>query len=96
MNWFSLIELKSFSVFPEYFIDISTLYILFVSLLISYSVYGLIIQKSISGLILLPCFFIINGDLFLNVFFIKILYLIRSFLLFSDPFGSHNAPCLTT
>ena len=70
MSWSSLIELKSFSVFPEYFIGISILYILLVTVLISYSVYGLIIQKSVSeciGLVLLLCCYIIlNDDLLIN------------------------------
>lgn len=70
MNWSSLIELKSFSVFPEYFIGISILYILLVLVLISYSVYGLIVQKSVSeciGLVLLlSCYLILNDDLLLN------------------------------
>ena len=69
MNWSSLIELKSFSVFPEYFLGISALFMLFVLVLLSYSVFGLIVQKSISeciGLILLlSCYLILNDDLLL-------------------------------
>jgi hypothetical protein len=38
--------IKIFTVFPEYFISISIIYILTVVLLVSYSVYGLILQKS--------------------------------------------------
>ena len=71
MNWLYLIELKSFSVFPEYFVGISILYILLVLVLISYNVYGLIIQKSISECIgltlLLSCYLILNDDLLLSI-----------------------------
>ena len=67
MNFYSLIELKTFNIFPEYFLGISALYMLIVIVLISYNVLGLIIQRSISdciGLImLLACYLIINDDL---------------------------------
>ena len=56
MNLYNLIELKTFNIFPEYFLGISALYMLIVIVLISYNVLGLIIQRSISdciGLILL-------------------------------------------
>jgi NADH-quinone oxidoreductase subunit N len=70
MSFSNLIELKSFSVFPEYFIGISILYILIVLVLISYSVSGLIMQKPVSeciGLILLlACYLILNDDLLLT------------------------------
>lgn len=67
MNLYNLIELKTFNIFPEYFLGISALYMLIVVVLISYNVLGLIIQRSISdciGLImLLACYLIINDDL---------------------------------
>lgn len=67
MNFYNLIELKTFNIFPEYFLGISALYMLIVIVLISYNVFGLILQKSISdciGLImLLACYLIINDDL---------------------------------
>ena len=67
MNLYNLIELKTFNIFPEYFLGISALYMLIVIVLISYNVFGLIIQRSISdciGLILLlACYLIINDDL---------------------------------
>lgn len=67
MSLYNLIELKTFNIFPEYFLGISALYMLIVIVLISYNVFGLIIQKSISdciGLImLLACYLIINDDL---------------------------------
>jgi NADH-quinone oxidoreductase subunit N len=67
MSFSNLVELKTFNVFPEYFIGISALYILVVIVLISYNVYGLIVQKALSeciGLILLlSCYLILNDDL---------------------------------
>ena len=70
MNLSHLIELKNFNVFPEYFVGISALYILVVIILISYNVYGLIVQKAVSeclGLILLlTCYLILNDDLIIN------------------------------
>ena len=67
MSFSNLVELKTFNVFSEYFIGISALYILVVIVLISYNVYGLIVQKALSeciGLILLlACYLILNDDL---------------------------------
>lgn len=67
MSFANLVELKTFNVFPEYFVGISALYVLVVIVLISYNVYGLIVQKAISecmGLImLLACYIILNDDL---------------------------------
>jgi NADH-quinone oxidoreductase subunit N len=67
MNFFSIVELKTFNVFPEYFIGISALYILVVIVLISYNVYGLIVQRALSecmGLtLLLACYLVLNDDL---------------------------------
>ena len=67
MSFSNLVELKNFNVFPEYFIGISALYILIVIVLISYNVYGLLIQKALSeciGLTLfLACYLILNDDL---------------------------------
>ena len=67
MIFSNLVELKNFNVFPEYFIGISTLYILIVIVLISYNVYGLLIQKALSECIgltlLLACCLILNDDL---------------------------------
>lgn len=45
MIFSSLVELKNFNVFSEYFIGISALYILIVVVLISYNVYGLLIRS---------------------------------------------------
>ena len=66
MSFSNLVELKTFNVFPEYFIGISALYIFVVILLITYNVYGLVVQKALSeciGLILLlTCYLILNDD----------------------------------
>lgn len=67
MTFLKVVELKTFNVLPEYFIGISALYILVVITLISYNVYGLIIQKALSecmGLILLLiCYLLVNDEL---------------------------------
>ena len=67
MSFINLVELKNFNVFPEYFIGISALYILVIAVLISYNVYGLLIQKALSEcvglLLLLACYLLLNGYL---------------------------------
>ena len=67
MSFTNFIELKNFNVFPEYFIGISALYILVIVVLISYNVYGLLIQKALSEciglLLLLACYLLLNDDL---------------------------------
>jgi len=66
-NLSSLVFLQSFTVFPEYFISVSILYVLVVIVLITFNVYGLIIQKSlsecISVILLMTCYLILNDDL---------------------------------
>jgi NADH-quinone oxidoreductase subunit N len=63
----SVIALHYFTVFPEYFVSISILYVLIVIVLITYSVYGLILQKALSEcialILLMTCYLIINDDL---------------------------------
>ena len=70
MIFSNLVELKTFNVFPEYFVGISALYILVVLVLITYNVYGLIVQKAVSecmGLtFLLACYLILNDDVILS------------------------------
>jgi NADH-quinone oxidoreductase subunit N len=70
MSFLHVVELKNFNVFPEYFIGISALYILTVVVLISYNVYGLIVQKALSegiGLVFfLACYLMLNDDLILK------------------------------
>lgn len=67
MGFVNLVELKTFNVFPEYFIGISALYTLVVIVLITYNVYGLIVQKALSECIgltlLLACYLILNDNL---------------------------------
>jgi NADH-quinone oxidoreductase subunit N len=63
----SIILLQSFTVFPEYFVSISIIYVLIVIVLITYNVYGLIIQKALSEciamILLMTCYLILNDDL---------------------------------
>jgi len=63
----SLVLLQSFTVFPEYFISVSLLYVLIVVVLITYNVYGLMLQKAVSEcmalILLMACYLIINDDL---------------------------------
>ena len=62
----SLVFLQSFTVFPEYFVSVSILYVLVVIVLITYNVYGLMIQKALSEcmalILLMACYLIINDD----------------------------------
>lgn len=63
----SLVFLQSFTVFPEYFISVSIIYVLIVVVLITYNVYGLMLQKALSEcmalMLLMACYLIINDDL---------------------------------
>jgi NADH-quinone oxidoreductase subunit N len=63
----SIVLLQSFTVFPEYFVSISIIYVLIVVVLITYNVYGLMLQKALSecmALILaMTCYLILNDDL---------------------------------
>ena len=63
----SLIHVNSFTIFPEYFISVSAIYILIVIVLITYNVYGLMIQKAVSEclalVLLMACYLLINDDL---------------------------------
>lgn len=68
----SIVFLQSFTVFPEYFISVSIIYVLTVIALITYNVYGLMLQKALSEcmalILLMACYLIINDDLMiLNV-----------------------------
>jgi len=64
---YTLIALKFFTVFPEYFIGITILYLLIVLTLLTYNVYGLLLQKSISEclalVLFMSCYLIYNDDL---------------------------------
>lgn len=63
----SIVALQYFTVFPEYFVSLSILYVLIVIVLITYSVYGLILQKALSEcisiILLMTCYLILNDDL---------------------------------
>ena len=63
----SLVFLQSFTVFPEYFISVSIIYVLIVVTLITYNVYGLLVQRAVSECIgltlLMACYLMINDDL---------------------------------
>ena len=63
----NVVSLQSFTVFSEYFIALSIIYILIVITLITYNSYGLMLQKGISECIALvlfmSCYLILNDDL---------------------------------
>lgn len=63
----SIVLLQYFTVFPEYFVSISIIYVLIVIVLITYNVYGLMLQKALSECIALilamTCYLILNDDL---------------------------------
>jgi NADH-quinone oxidoreductase subunit N len=63
----SLVFLQSFTIFPEYFIGVSIIYILIVVVLITYNVYGLMLQKAVSEcmalIMFMSCFLLLNDDL---------------------------------
>ena len=75
----SLVTLQSFTVFPEYFLSISIIYVLIVVVLITYNIYGLMIQKALSEcialILLMVSYLIINDDL-----------LVLNFLNFNNSF----------
>lgn len=67
MGLSSLVFLQSFTVFPEYFISVSIIYVLIVVVLITYNVYGLMLQKAVSEcmalMLFMACYLIMNDDL---------------------------------
>lgn len=64
---YSVVLLNSFTVFPEYLISVSILYVLIVMVLVTYNVYGIMIQKALSECIALTlfmaCYLMVNDDL---------------------------------
>ena len=60
----NLIYSQSFTLFSEFFVSISIFYILIVMVLITYNVYGLMLQKAISEcmalVLLMSCYLIVN------------------------------------
>lgn len=63
----SVVFLQSFTVFPEYFISVSIIYVLIVIVLITYNVYGLMLQKAVSEcmalIMFMACYLLLNDDL---------------------------------
>jgi NADH-quinone oxidoreductase subunit N len=63
----NVILLQNFTVFPEYFVSISIIYVLIVIVLITYNVFGLMLQKTLSEcialILLMTCYLILNDDL---------------------------------
>lgn len=63
----SIVLAQSFTIFPEYFIATSSIYLLITLTLITYNTYGLIVQKSLSNCLalicLMSCCLVINDDL---------------------------------
>jgi len=82
---YSVVLLNSFTVFPEYLVSISIIYILIVMVLITYNLYGLMIQKAMSqcigAILLMACYLMINDDL-ISLSFISFHYSI-----INDYFG---------
>ena len=60
----SIVLLQSFTVFPEYFISISAIYVLIVIVIITYNVYGLLLHKALSEclalVLFMTCYLIFN------------------------------------
>lgn len=69
-NFSGTLNLQDFTLFPEYFISISAIYVLIVVVLITYNVYGLMLQKAISQclalVLFMACYLIINDDLIIQ------------------------------
>ena len=65
-NLYEVVSLQSFTVFPEYFIALSIIYILIVITLITYSSNGLMLQKALSEclalVLFMACYLMINDD----------------------------------
>ena len=66
-NLYNIISLQSFTVFTEYFIALSIIYILIVITLITYNSDGLMLQKAISEcmalILFMSCYLLINEQL---------------------------------
>jgi NADH:ubiquinone oxidoreductase subunit 2 (subunit N) len=66
-NIYSVVSLQSFTVFAEYFIALSIIYILIVITLITYNSNGLMLQKAVSEcsalILFMACYLMINDDL---------------------------------
>lgn len=62
-----LVALHSFTIFPEYFLSISIIYVLIVVVLITYNIFNLMLQKALSEtmalVLLMTSYLIFNDDL---------------------------------
>jgi NADH:ubiquinone oxidoreductase subunit 2 (subunit N) len=80
-----IVKLKNFTLFTEYFISLSLIYLLIVIILITYGIYRLIVQKSLSNciaiILLMSCYLLVNDALSYN-------YDSYSFLLVDDAYGN--------
>lgn len=72
LNFSSTLDLQNFTLFPEYFISISAIYVLIVIVLITYNVYGLMLQRAISQclalILVMACYLIMNDNLIMQNF----------------------------
>lgn len=64
---FGAVYLDSFIMFPEYFIGVSGIYVLIVIVLITYNIYGLMLQRAVSDcmalIMFMACYLLLNDDL---------------------------------
>jgi hypothetical protein len=67
-----LVAIQSFTVFPEYFLGISIIYVLIVVVLITYNIYGLMLQKALSEcialILVMASYLILNDDVLIVTF----------------------------
>jgi len=67
-----LVTVQSFTVFPEYFLSISIIYVLIVVILITYNIYGIMLQKALSEctalILVMVSYLIFNDDAIVNIF----------------------------
>ena len=67
-----LVAIQSFTVFPEYFLSISIIYVLIVVILITYNIYGIMLQKALSEcmalILIMASYLIINDDALIIIF----------------------------
>ena len=85
-----VISLQSFTVFSEYFIALSIIYILIVITLIAYNSYQLMLQKAVSNsislILFMSCYLMLNDDLVAQGCFVFDKSLINDYLGFFTKF----------
>ena len=90
MGLSNIVYLQFFTLFSEYLISVSIIYVLIVIVLITYNVYGLMLQKAISEcmalILLMACYLIINDDLILLNFTIFNNSIINDYFAFFTKF----------